>query len=92
MLFGAVALGFDQIHAIHVRMFASVVPVKGAARYVVEHAQFPTEDVAVAYVCRVAAQALDTPHAPSPEPQREPQREPQSTLFAAGRGCALALN
>jgi hypothetical protein len=88
MLFGAVALGFDQIHAIHVRMFASVVPVKGAARYVVEHAQFPTEDVAVAYVCRVAAQALDTPHAPSPEPQREPQ----STLFAAGRGCALALN
>jgi uncharacterized protein (TIGR02246 family) len=67
--FGAVAVGFDQIHAIHARMFASVVPVKGAARYVVEHAQFPTEDVAVAYVRRVAVQPPETPHTAPPEPQ-----------------------
>jgi len=73
--FGAVAVGFDQIHAIHARMFASVVPVKGAARYVVEHAQFPTADVAVAYVRRVAAQ----PH------QTSPPLEPQSTQPSPAR-------
>ena len=43
--FGAVAVGYDQIHAIHLRMFASVVPVKGATRYDVEHVRFPAEDV-----------------------------------------------
>jgi len=42
---------YDQIHAIHARMFASVVPPsKGASRYLFEHVRFPTEDVAVAYV------------------------------------------
>lgn len=59
--FGAVAVGFDQIHAIHARMFASVAPVKGAARYVVEHTRFLTDDVAVAYVRRVSAQPSEPP-------------------------------
>ena len=59
--FGAVAVGFDQIHAIHSRMFASVVPVKGAARYIVEHARFPTDDVAIAYVRRVSLQPSEPP-------------------------------
>lgn len=53
--FGAVVEGYEQIHAIHTRMFASVAPSKGASRYVVEHARFVAEDVAIAYVRRLAA-------------------------------------
>ncbi len=46
-------MGYDQIHAIHARMFSSVVPVPGAARYEVEHVRFPAANVALAYVRRV---------------------------------------
>ena len=52
--FGAVAVGYEQIHAIHSRMFASVVPLPVASRYFVAHVCFPTEDVAVAYVRRIS--------------------------------------
>ena len=51
--FGAVAVGYEQIHMIHSRMFSSVVPVPGASRYEVEHVRFPTEKVAIVYVRRV---------------------------------------
>ena len=50
--FGAVAVGYSQLHSIHARMFASVTPSPGASRYSVEHVSFPTEDVAVAYIRR----------------------------------------
>lgn len=53
--FGAVVDGYDAIHAIHARMFASFSPSPGASRYVVEHARFPTPDVALAYVRRLSA-------------------------------------
>lgn len=53
--FGAIAVGYEQIHAIHARMFSAVTPVAGAARYEVEHVRFPAENVAIAYVRRVAA-------------------------------------
>lgn len=52
--FGAIAVGYDQIHAIHARMFASVSSVPGASRYEVEHVHFLAESVAVAYVRRVS--------------------------------------
>ena len=64
--FGAVAAGYDQIHDIHSRMFASVVPVKGAARYMVEHARFLTEDVAIAYVRRLSMQRSVPPSPDQP--------------------------
>jgi uncharacterized protein (TIGR02246 family) len=51
--FGAVAAGYDQIHAIHSRMFSSVVPVPGAAQYNIEHIRFPSDSVAIVYVRRV---------------------------------------
>ena len=51
--FGAVAVGYEQIHAIHSRMFSSVSSVPGASRYEVEHVRFPHENVAIAYVRRV---------------------------------------
>lgn len=51
--FGAVAVGYDQIHAIHERMFSSVAAVPGAAQYQIEHIHFPTEQVAIVYVRRV---------------------------------------
>jgi hypothetical protein len=41
--------------------FGAVVPVKGAARYVVEHARFPAEDIAVAYVRRLSMQPSEPP-------------------------------
>ena len=53
--FGAVAVGYEQIHAIHTRMFSSVTPVPGASRYEVEQVRFPTEKVAIAYVRRVTS-------------------------------------
>ena len=53
--FGAVAEGYEQIHAIHDRMFSSVAPVRGAARYSIEHVRFVSEEVAFAYVRRVNA-------------------------------------
>ncbi|UQA59850.1 SgcJ/EcaC family oxidoreductase [Polyangium aurulentum] len=62
--FGAVVDGYDAIHAIHTKMFAGIKPVPGASRYVVEHARFPTPDVAVAYVRRLAT----TRESGEPEP------------------------
>ncbi|MEO8270963.1 MAG: SgcJ/EcaC family oxidoreductase [Aureliella sp.] len=59
--FGAVAVGYDQIHAIHSQMFASVVPVKGAAHYEVEHARILSEDVAIAYVRRLSKHTPELP-------------------------------
>jgi uncharacterized protein (TIGR02246 family) len=52
--FGAVAVGYEQIHAIHSRMFSSVAPSPGASRYLVEHVRFPASNVAFAYVRRIA--------------------------------------
>ncbi len=46
-------MSYDQIHAIHARMFSAVVPVPGAARYEVEHVRFPAANVALAYIRRV---------------------------------------
>ncbi len=51
--FGAIAVGYDQIHAIHTRMFSSVVLVPGAACDEVEHVRFPAANVALAYIRRV---------------------------------------
>ena len=53
--FGAVADGYAQIHPIHERMFSSIVPVKGASEYHVEHVRFVSDAVAVAYVRRLGA-------------------------------------
>lgn len=53
--FGAIAIGYEQIHAIHARMFSSVTSVPGASRYEVEQVRFPVESVAIAYVRRVSA-------------------------------------
>jgi uncharacterized protein (TIGR02246 family) len=55
--FGAVAPGYDVIHAIHARMFGSVPATPGAARYAIEHVSSPSEDVVVAYVRRTAQAA-----------------------------------
>ena len=52
--FGAVARGYEQIHAIHARMFAAIAPVPGSSRYELEDVSFPTEEVAIAYVRRLA--------------------------------------
>jgi uncharacterized protein (TIGR02246 family) len=54
--FAAVASGYEQIHAIHKKMFASVTPVKGAASYKADHIRFVAEDVAFAYVRRTSQQ------------------------------------
>lgn len=64
--FGAVAVGYTQIHAIHGRMFASVKPTPGASCYSVEHVLFPEETVAIAYVRRASptSRATADPHAP----------------------------
>lgn len=51
--FGAIAVGYDQIHAIHQRMFATVEPVAGASRYHIEHVLTPADDLAIVYVRRV---------------------------------------
>ena len=64
--FGAVAVGYDQIHAIHAKMFSSVVAVKGAARYTVEHTMFVSDDVAIAYIRRISTQPIETTKAGSP--------------------------
>jgi uncharacterized protein (TIGR02246 family) len=52
--FGAIAEGYDQIHAIHSQMFSSVTPVPRAAKYNIEHIRFPSDGVAIVYVRRVA--------------------------------------
>lgn len=55
--FAAIASGYEQIHAIHKKMFASVTAVKGAAKYEAEHIRFVSENVAFAYVRRTASNA-----------------------------------
>jgi uncharacterized protein (TIGR02246 family) len=57
--FGAVAVGYEQIHGIHSQMFSLVKPSPGASRYKVEHVRFPSNNVAIAYVRRLAAQPRD---------------------------------
>jgi uncharacterized protein (TIGR02246 family) len=52
--FAAIASGYEQIHAIHAKMFSAVAPSKGAAKYTAEHIRFVSEDVAIAYVRRIA--------------------------------------
>ena len=52
--FAAVANGYEQIHNIHTQMFSSVVAVKGAAKYDLEHVRFLSESVAIAYVRRIS--------------------------------------
>jgi uncharacterized protein (TIGR02246 family) len=53
--FGAVAVGYEQIHDIHSRMFSLVKPSPGASQYKVEHVRFPSNNVAIAYVRRLSA-------------------------------------
>ena len=62
--FGAVVDGFDQIQAIHHRMFAAQTAVPAASRYEVEHVRFPTDDVAIVYVRRLRAHARGAEQAP----------------------------
>ena len=55
--FGAVVSGYDEIHAIHSRMFAGASERQGrdeggGSRYEIEHARLVAEDVAIAYVRR----------------------------------------
>jgi uncharacterized protein (TIGR02246 family) len=55
--FGAVISGYDEIHAIHSRMFAAASERRtqgqgGGSRYEVEHARLVAEGVAIAYVRR----------------------------------------
>jgi uncharacterized protein (TIGR02246 family) len=55
--FGAVVSGYDEIHAIHSRMFAAANQrqargQRGGSRYEIEHARLVAEDVAIAYVRR----------------------------------------
>ncbi len=59
--FGAIAVGYDQIHAIHSKMFSSVVPVNGAVQYSVEYVRFPADDVAIAFVRRSSKYRSETP-------------------------------
>jgi uncharacterized protein (TIGR02246 family) len=57
--FGAIVSGYDEIHAIHSRMFAGARERQrrdegGGSRYEVEHARLIAEDVAIAYVRRLS--------------------------------------
>lgn len=57
--FAAIASGYEQIHAIHEKMFSSVKPAKGAAKYTAEHIRFLSETTAIAYVRRMAQTQQD---------------------------------
>jgi uncharacterized protein (TIGR02246 family) len=52
--FAAIAAGYEQIHAIHKKMFTAVVPVKGAVKYEIENIRFLSENVAYAYVRKIS--------------------------------------
>jgi uncharacterized protein (TIGR02246 family) len=52
--FGAIANGYEQIHSIHSQMFASIVPVKSAAKFEIEHVRFLSENVAFTYVRKIS--------------------------------------
>ena len=52
--FAAIAVGYEQIHGIHARMFSSVTAMKGAAKFELEYARFLTDEVAIAYVRRIS--------------------------------------
>jgi uncharacterized protein (TIGR02246 family) len=66
--FGAVVSGYDEIHAIHSRMFAAARGRQrrgegGDSRYEIEHARLVAEGVAIAYVRRfsVAERGREVP-------------------------------
>ncbi|HZA79653.1 MAG TPA: hypothetical protein VE623_25020 [Acidimicrobiales bacterium] len=65
--FGAIAGGYDEIHAIHSEMFAAAnarqTRTHGGSRYEIEHARRVAEDVAIAYVRRfsLVEQAAEQP-------------------------------
>lgn len=66
--FGAIVSGYDEIHAIHVEMFAAARDRQaqaggdgggdggggGGSRYAIEHARRVADDVAIAYVRRLS--------------------------------------
>jgi uncharacterized protein (TIGR02246 family) len=57
--FGAIVEGYDEIHSIHAHMFAAAGarPSQshgGGSRYQIEHARLVAEDVALAFVRRLA--------------------------------------
>ncbi|MET0389401.1 MAG: SgcJ/EcaC family oxidoreductase [Polyangiales bacterium] len=66
--FGAVVEGYDQLHAIHARMFGEHASQPGASRYTVEHVRFVAEGVVLAYVRR------QTPHSASADRGPQPGR------------------
>lgn len=66
--FGAVVGGYDEIHAIHDRMFTEASERQrrdegGGSRYEIEHARLVAEGVAIAYVRRhsLAARGPEVP-------------------------------
>jgi uncharacterized protein (TIGR02246 family) len=73
--FAAIASGYDQIHSIHEQMFSRYKPVKGASKYETEHIRFLSEDVAFAYVRRIAKQGSNSPD------QTKPGSFDELTLF-----------
>lgn len=57
--FGAIVGGYDEIHAIHSKMFAAARARQaqgqgGGSRYEIEHARLVADDVAIAYVRRLS--------------------------------------
>lgn len=52
--FGMVVDGYDDLHAIHSSMFRPPADGDAGSRYEIEHARLVAEDVAVAYVRRLA--------------------------------------
>jgi uncharacterized protein (TIGR02246 family) len=52
--FAAIANGYEQIHAIHCQMLASVVQVKGTYKFEIEHIRFLSENVSYAYVRKIS--------------------------------------
>jgi len=56
--YGATVVGYDALHAIHLRMFGTAEAATGASsRYETVHVMAPTPDTAIAQVRRVALDA-----------------------------------
>jgi uncharacterized protein (TIGR02246 family) len=53
--FAAVISGYDQIHAIHEKMFSAVKAGENKSTYKIEHRGFLAENVAIAYVRRTTS-------------------------------------
>lgn len=67
--FGLVVSGYDEIHSIHMRMFAAatarqVQGQSGGSRYEIEHARRIADDVAIAYVRRYSLATERTDEGP----------------------------